>query len=188
MALCAGARNIATVATNLSEMFRYTIQEKNMATIAEEMAIAEKYMQVMNARYDQRFHYSSRTEEGLEEIRIPRMVIQPLLENAILHGFSGSLDQGRSTWSAGKPIRSFGFRSRTPAPASRPNRLIKFGNAMNEAFSLDTRIRDDSLGLRNIHQRIATLYGPAYGVSIESRPGFTRVWLTIPSLDEENVL
>jgi len=70
----------------LKDMLRYTQDSRTETTIAEEFAFVENYCQLQKLRFGDRIGYSFHIEEGLGPVRIPRLILQPLAENAVIHG------------------------------------------------------------------------------------------------------
>ncbi len=70
----------------LKDMLRYTQDSRTETTIAEEFAFVENYCQLQKLRFGDRIGYSFHIEAGLEPVRIPRLILQPLAENAVIHG------------------------------------------------------------------------------------------------------
>lgn len=67
----------------------------NIITVAEELDIIRKYLVILELRYEKKFHLELDVEQGIEEIFIPRMLLQPLVENAIFHGIVPKKTDGR---------------------------------------------------------------------------------------------
>lgn len=70
----------------LKDMLRYTQDSRTETTIAEEFAFVENYCQLQKLRFGDRIRYSFHIEDGLGTVRIPRLILQPLAENAVIHG------------------------------------------------------------------------------------------------------
>jgi len=70
----------------LKDMLRYTQDSRTETTIAEEFAFVENYCQLQKLRFGDRISYSFHIEEGLEPVKIPRLILQPLAENSVIHG------------------------------------------------------------------------------------------------------
>ena len=78
---------------SLSRMLRYSIQNgKDVVTVKEEMDFISRYLQVMLYRYGDRLRYSIDLEEGSRGASIPRMTLQPIVENSIKYGFGEDRD------------------------------------------------------------------------------------------------
>ena len=70
----------------LKEMLRYTVNHTSIATVGEEIAFIEKYLELQKLRFQDRLEWHISVEPGLSTIKIPKLIIQPLVENAIIHG------------------------------------------------------------------------------------------------------
>ncbi|UOQ87261.1 sensor histidine kinase [Gracilibacillus salinarum] len=80
---------LANVVLAMSELFRYTIakeQEDDWVTIKEELEHIDRYMQIMRMRFGDRLNWRKNVNADWLDVRIPKLMIQPLVENAILHG------------------------------------------------------------------------------------------------------
>lgn len=82
-----GNDEAATAMTqNLAEYFRYTTRlEEPMTTVQKEISVVEKYLAIQKLRMD-RLHYEIRTPDSMNHLTIPKLLIQPLVENSIIHG------------------------------------------------------------------------------------------------------
>jgi sensor histidine kinase YesM len=81
----------------LSRLFRYSInsQQENMALVKDEMEIVNTYLAIEKVRFGDRIAFSSSIDEHLLDKRIPRFLIQPLVENALKHGLNNTAQNGR---------------------------------------------------------------------------------------------
>ncbi len=70
----------------LKDMLRYTQDSRTETTIAEEFSFVANYCQLQKLRFGDRISYSFHLEDGLGQLRIPRLILQPLAENAVIHG------------------------------------------------------------------------------------------------------
>ena len=78
------------MALSLSDLFRYTVGQKNkdFSSIAQEIEMVKHYLEIEQIRFGDRLAYSIEVENGLKNQKIPRFILQPLVENAIKHGIS----------------------------------------------------------------------------------------------------
>ena len=85
------------MALSLSKLFRYSINkdQSDWTTFKEEMEMVRIYLDVEKVRFDERLSYSVELPKALEEHKIPRFMIQPLVENAVKHGISKSVGNGQ---------------------------------------------------------------------------------------------
>jgi len=79
------------MAVSLSKFFRYSInrEQSNLTTLQEEMEMVETYLTIEKVRFEDLLNYEIKIEPGLEELKIPRFLLQPLVENAVKHGLKG---------------------------------------------------------------------------------------------------
>ena len=85
------------MATGLSELFRYSINKENktFVTVAEELEIVKKYLEIEKTRFGNKLVYEINVDESTREKQIPKFLIQPLVENAFKHGLSKIKDMGK---------------------------------------------------------------------------------------------
>lgn len=89
-----GISEIPIIAQSLAYMFKYSIKNSAMATIRDEVECVQNYMAIQNIRFDARFQLHISINAALEEVSIPRMLFQPLVENALKHGLEGKSGDG----------------------------------------------------------------------------------------------
>lgn len=75
---------------SLSKMFRYTCEHNFNSTIKQEFDFIRDYLFLQKTRFDERLEFQIYMEPGLEEFEIPKLLVQPLVENAIVHGLEPS--------------------------------------------------------------------------------------------------
>jgi two-component system LytT family sensor kinase len=85
------------MALSLSKLFRYSINkdQSDWTTFKEELEMVKIYLDVEKVRFDDRLSYSVELPTELENYKIPRFIIQPLVENAVKHGISKSVESGQ---------------------------------------------------------------------------------------------
>ena len=77
---------LETSIIELKELLRYTQESRTDTTIAEEFEFVEHYCNLQKMRFGDRINYTLKIAEGLSEVGIPRLILQPLVENAVIHG------------------------------------------------------------------------------------------------------
>ena len=128
----------------LSDLLRYAIEagQKNTVPLAEEAAVAEEYLRLQKLRFGERLVYSIELGEDTSDIRVPPMLLQPLLENAVQHGLRESLEPANIRLKTDcKDGALHILVENTIAPTFRENSSGGFG-----------------VGLANIERRLACLY------------------------------
>jgi hypothetical protein len=143
----------------LSDLLRYNLkQEDQLHTIGSEIDNIEKYLYIQKIRFKNRLEYEINIPEKVKAFRIPNMVIQPIVENAVIHGITPKRDNGKISISAeekddGRIVIS----------------VIDNGNG----FPADVmkKIYDPEntagLGMRSTDKRLKRYYGEEFGLKIE---------------------
>lgn len=160
------SEKIVEMTEALISMLRYTARTNNrLVPIREELEHIDHYIVIQKVRYFNRIDFHCEIEESLEKQEIPKLSIQPLVENAIFHGIADQEDGLVSI-----EVRRMGDSEL--AIMVRDN-----GNGMDAdtADQLKSRLggTEDSggIGIINVHQRIRRVFGEPYGVSFESSLG-----------------
>lgn len=186
---------VISVTGALSQIFRYSIKGSEMVTLAEEMEIVRSYLMIQKERFDNRFAVEYEFSEDSHVCLIPKMVIQPLVENAIVHGLEKSLRPGKLLIGAGRNpehgyLAIWIFDTGVGMPAEKLEELrravslpLKRGS-MDAAGSLtgteDTESHD-SVGILNVNSRMVLYYGENYTLIIDSEEGVgTNIQLRVP--------
>ena len=81
---------VALMSTNLADILRFCISPAEFVPLRREMEILERYVEIQRIRLSDSFAYEAQVPEELLDCLVPKMLLQPLAENAILHGLSGS--------------------------------------------------------------------------------------------------
>lgn len=150
---------VSAMALNLGEYYRYSTRlEKPTTTLAEEIKLIENYLNIQTMRM-QRFHYEIEIADEMLALEIPRLLIQPLVENAVIHGVENS--------------SQFGFIRITGRQEGRLNRIVVEDNgpgmAPEQYAALQRKValpkdEEESFGLWNTHQRLVHMYGGQSGL------------------------
>jgi sensor histidine kinase YesM len=169
---------VAAMCQALSNIFRYSIDMKDpLATVEEEILHIKNYTYVMNVRTHNGVELELRIHDELLQERVPRLSLQPLVENSFTHGLknkrgpkkiviSGAIQDGSIVLSVSD--------NGVGMDADEINRQLQTGPA-------DALDKSSSVGLGNIHARTRLLFGEKYGVVVHSAPGEgSTVTLAVP--------
>ncbi len=171
-----------TMVDSLSNFFRFSLSRgQNVITLAEEEKHIRSYLEIQQMRYRDLMEYEIDISDDIKKCILPKLTLQPIVENALYHGIKVSRRKGF--------IRVTG-RLRNECVVLE---VTDDGSGMTEDRLNEIRasLADDKsggFGLRTVHQRIQILFGTQYGLAIESKPDAgTRVIVTIPIqfMDEE---
>lgn len=154
---------------SLVELMEASMGKKGMfSTLRHELDLIQKYMIIQRFRYGPILHLQIEAEESLLDIRIPRMLLQPIVENAIFHGLAPKSDGGTislklvySEWPSTLliVIKDDGIGISEDKIRS----LLQTRNSSNSGMF--------GIGLYHVHETLQLYYGHESGVSIESEPG-----------------
>lgn len=181
MGSIAGAQQCSTVSTlchALSNIFRYSLNMQTpYSTLENEILHIKNYMYIMNVRTNHSIRMSINIDSALLECQMPRLSIQPLVENSIQHGLKnkrGSKDITIGARRSGQVLEVWVEDNGVGMDAAALNRRLAHSVA-------DALQKNDSIGIDNINARAKLLYGPDYGVTVASEPGAgSRVTLRLP--------
>ena len=98
---------IEQISVSLARMFRYSIKVQEFVTVREEMECTINYLKIMSIRYEDKFDIKINISEELYEMKIMKMILQPIVENAIYHGLERKNSQGNLLISGSKKIMKF---------------------------------------------------------------------------------
>lgn len=166
--------------SNLSCFFRHSLSKgQDVITLSEEERHVQSYLQIQQARYQDIMTYTLEIDPLLADAMIPKLTLQPLVENALYHGIK--LKRAKGT------IRILGTRQGDDVIL----RVEDNGVGMSEARLEELRRGMQSkkpvgFGLSAVNQRLQLQFGVQYGLTMESREGVgTRVTARIPYVRKE---
>ncbi len=169
---------------SFANLMRYSIEHADAKVPLEtDVEYVNDYLLLQKIRYNNCLHYEFQIPDELLDCQIPKLLLQPIIENSIRHGSRPGkvLELSVEARQEGEDLV---FVIRDNGAGIAPDRLA----ALNESFSLEL----DSgivrhIGLYNIHKMLSLLYGASYGLKIESELGVgTRVELRMPYEMEES--
>ena len=176
---------ICTAVTALSYMMRYNINGSSMTQIKNEFLCIEKYLQIINLRFPNRFQFHLSMDEGIGDYEMPRFLLQPLLENAISHGLEPRFPQkGTLTLTASLNSNSIlHFECRDDGVGIPPDKLQELRQKLENATTISAPQPENrsGIGLLNIHMRIRLIYGVPFGLSVNSSPEGTTICADFPA-------
>lgn len=161
------ADEVGDMAAALGNMMRYSLAKNAVASIREEIKNLKDYLFIQNYRYGDKVAVSFEIEEGLMEVLIPKLLIQPVLENAIIHGIEEKLDAGHiliSAWAEEEEL----YICVEDDGVGMTEEAIR--QLLQEDKKPDAK-GHTSIGIINVNKRIRLLYGPQYGLSVQSELG-----------------
>lgn len=187
-AIIEGSEQIAEIAQALSLFFRYSISSKSdIVSIREELANVKNYIIIQQYRFRGRFDVVMEdVSDDIMLASIPKLSLQPIIENAIIHGFSDITSHGKVTISMEHALNDcITVKISDNGKGMDAESLESLCNRINTKET-KKRTREKSIGLWNVNRRIKLLYGEKYGITIYSTQGrgtTVELFFPIRSLD-----
>ncbi|MBD2872514.1 sensor histidine kinase [Paenibacillus sp. IB182493] len=174
-----GEAEISGIVRMLGKMIRRNLEVgTRKIALKDELEIVRCYLEIQKFRYgDERLAFRLGIDEKGRDTEIPPLIIQPLVENAVVHGLENVAEGGFVSLTT-----TFGERSLKIEVADngvgiseeKKKEIIESLHDMEEE-------EEYRIGLRNVHQRLVMIYGEEYGLTIHSKPGEgTRISFEIP--------
>lgn len=181
MEISGGQNSVSTMISDLSILLRYSLDSEQFGTIKEEMDSVSKYLDIMNKRNKGRIDYDVQIQKHIEDMKILKLSIQPLVENAIYHGIKPLRRKGKIIIKAFERRHSLVVIVQDNGKGMPKETLMR----LKEELQSDYDLKREGIGLYNVHQRIKILYGKAYGLEINSAANQgTQVVMTFPLEDD----
>lgn len=161
--------NLATdMLENLSEILHYSLESsQELVPLEEEIKITRCYLEIQVQRYKNQFDVIWDVEDGIESIMVPKLILQPLIENSIYHGIRDKT--GHSLLKIRVRIRN-GWISITVLDNGLGMSKEQLRQLMTRLAQEDTQ-EGGHIGLLNTHKRLELIYGKRYQMRLRSREG-----------------
>ena len=175
MALAKGNMDVSEMTIALAELLRATIKKESFITLREEMNTVKDYLLIQQERFGDKISSEYFVEEDAYSCMVPNFILQPVIENAIIHGLEPKIEKGKLSINISIQDEFLTF-------------LVEDnGVGMDETEILDLykKCRENntkqSIGLKNVYRRLLLCYGEASMLKIESKKEQgTRISFLIP--------
>ncbi len=166
--------------SNLSSFFRHSLSKgEDVIPLSEEEGHVRSYLQIQQARYKDILEYSMEIDRSLAKAMLPKLTLQPLVENALYHGIKLKRAKGMIRIAAWREGDHVVLQVADNGVGMTAQRLAQLRGAMES----DQRV---GFGLSAVNQRLRLQFGPQYGLEITSREGEgTAVTARIPYTEKE---
>ncbi|MFC0215706.1 sensor histidine kinase [Paenibacillus chartarius] len=174
-----GNREVVRMTNNLSRLLRYSITgNRSEVTLEQELEHVKGYMVIQQIRFEDRIRYHIRVQEELRQYAVIRLMLQPIVENCIIHGIEKGRGSGSIELYAERENDKLVITVQDDGCGLTETSLHELRRNLDFA-PLQTDIGGH--GLVNVHRRIVLRYGRPYGIRVESKPyEGTKVVLTLP--------
>lgn len=178
ISLIHGIPEVAQICTNMADLFRYSIKGAFLVPLNDELTIIDKYLYMIQVRFQDRISYSLDIHDDTKQCLIPKMILQPLVENAIFHGLDSIENNGMIQISAYRKGSELYILLQDNGIGFDENILIELNKILTQDAPADINASfngSEGIGIINIHNKIRLYEGIEYGISVESSPGDTRL-------------
>jgi len=174
-------QEVVKMVTALARLFRISISRgRNIISVKEELAHAENYLTIQKMRYKDQFEYNFEVDASVLGFNTQKLILQPIIENAIYHGIRQMVDEGEITIRAFVRDEVLVFEVEDNGLGMTTETASKLLEKHHEGAPESVRV--GGVGVMNVYERIQLMYGEAYGIKIESEvEEGTKVTISIPA-------
>lgn len=179
MALEKQAPEIAQMAVDMGNIFRYSAKGEDEVTLEEEIAIVKSYIRIQQMRFAGKIEVYYFVPEEVLQLKVMKMLLQPIVENAVFHGLEPKRKSGSLFIGSRLEGETLILTVKDDGIGIAKERLAELQRQLEEE-NADT---SEHVGILNTNARIRLYYGKEYGITIESCPeDGTTVILRLPAL------
>lgn len=171
--------DISDAITSLGKMLRYNMKwVTNEVSVEEELTYIKDYLALMNLRYDYEIHLSIHMPKLILQQKIPKMSLQPIVENAIVHGME-QLNEDSSIYVKGILEGTACIIEITDSGKGMSE--IQLQRLREKLQGKEILEIESGIGLKNVSDRMKLAFGEGYGIEIYSKEGcYTKVKMKLP--------
>ncbi len=181
----AGDIEVTKMIEALGTLLDYTMDRSNkkLINLSEELRCADAYLFITSMRFGQRLRVEKEIDQSLLNTKVPQLILQPIIENAVVHGVE-VVKSGVIRLKVYKEEDNIILQVINTGKSMTPEDLERIENILNNRNSelAPGKGVHASLGIRNVNERIKLIYGEAYGLTIKPvGEDETASTITIPS-------
>ncbi|MDL2317825.1 histidine kinase [Eubacteriales bacterium OttesenSCG-928-A19] len=179
------AEKAGEMAQGVGLLMRYTHSAREEVNVFDEMSIIQRYIQIMNIRFGDKFHYTFDVDDELVGYRMRKLLLQPLVENALVHGLEKQTRACHLHVTGKREGGALVFTVEDTGIGIPPDKLAQIRASLASVAENYPYQLLKGISLINIQKRAHTAYGEGYGLTVESEPdAFTRVTLRIRAIPD----
>ncbi|MBD0384097.1 sensor histidine kinase [Paenibacillus sedimenti] len=178
-----GVDKIFDMTKALALVFRYSIKGTDMVPLREELTIIKSFIYIQKIRFGNRFEVKYHFPEAILECKVPKMILQPIVENAIFHGIEPRIGEGSLQLKGEISGNIILLSVQDNGAGIEAEKLCLIKESLSAGQGLTDKIHDRTvnIGLANVNNRIKLNYGNEYGIMLKSETGMgTEVVIMIP--------
>lgn len=186
MAYIEGAEKSSELTVSISKLLRYNLKHLNDdVTIADELEHVQEYIDIQQTRFSERVNVSVQTNTRYLNVPLPLLTIQPLVENAFIHGIDGKEENGKISIHIYDKLENVIIDITDNGPGIDESTLEKIKAQSQTSQSEGAKGHLTGIGLVNVRKRLAILYGEQGRMRILSSESGTTIRLVLP---QHNIL
>lgn len=179
LAVLHGSDSIKTVSEALSTLLHVYMNGKRFISISDEIKYIESYLSIQEYKYSDKFSWDIYVEKGLGGNMLPKLLLQPLVENALMHGIAPLNNKGVLSIKIYSEYTSLKIRVQDNGVGMSEEKIDNL---------LNNRMNPENIGVQNVISRLKLYYGDLCCISIMSQENMYTVFeLSIPLVSEEEV-
>lgn len=170
MALLEEQDDIADLAWSLSRFFRYSISGKsNIMSLQDELENVETYCRIQKYRFKERFVLDMQADQEAVQTVLPKLTLQPVVENAILHGMADFTEGGRITITAHRIDDNVRILISDNGCGMSVEQLGRLSDKISDQIvENEDGKQHTGIGMQNVNKRLKLYFGKEYGISLFS--------------------
>lgn len=182
---------VVRLTRSLSDFFRISLSAgADWIPVTQELKHVSAYLSIQKTRYRDILDYEVEMPDGLEEIYMLKLLLQPLVENALYHGIKNKRGGGKITIRVSRQNRIMTFTVADTGKGMTPEQLRQVEEMLREETPTTQAALESGhtgFGLRNVDTRIRLYYRKQTGLNFQSGPEGTEVSFTIPIRTREEI-
>ncbi len=189
IALLHGIKDIADIATAMARIFRYTINKDGIVPLKEEISFVNEYVKICCIRWQDKHTIKTDFSEELYELYTLKMLLQPIIENAVEHGLEKIGSNGVLNIKGFCRGDSLVFEITDNGGGMEQTKLTELNALLSQEYTPERSIKPDSengtpsVGLANVNNRIKCNFGNSYGIALLSDSNGTVVTVRLPIIN-----
>lgn len=181
MAVLAGNRDISKMVISLGRLLRISIsQNQELIPLQMEFEHVRHYLDIQKFRFEDKFSYAIDLPDSLRNVMTQKLIVQPIVENALYHAIEQMEEHGVITIGAQETGKDIIIIVKDNGPGFD---LATLMSLWNTEHSNPKKYSDSGVGLKNVHERLNIRFGNPYGILVCSSPGFgSTICIRIPKI------
>lgn len=156
------AGDIVKLVSALTKLFRVSLSRgREIISLADEMEHVRSYLYIQKVRYEEKLNYEINVPDSLLSLRVNKLILQPLVENAIYHGIKQKRGAGHITLTGQRRDKLLILRVEDDGAGMTPEKCAQLNAALRAS---NAREYDHGYGVFNVNDRIRLSYGQEYGL------------------------